>query len=252
MHGASRTLQQYAAYVHDHVDPYFGDLDAAYVIRQLKPKVERPRAMAVADWRAWLLAKRVMSLTGTPTGSTLSGKAVKNVMALVSSAFDVAMNDDCDRIPPNAKNGYRSMAIDTAGTLSGYPASWCRICRMTDLIRRYLGLSPRCSPNPSHRNPTGSRLALESAHAHVRYPAVPGFASRQVASSISCSSTIRPTHGPGHVVADHGDGMKRRSARVLARMGNEARIGRSIIPYMLQALRSTSVGALGMTSGFAS
>jgi len=44
-----RTLQQYAAYVRDHVDPYFGDLDAAYVIRQLKPKAEGTRAMAVAD-----------------------------------------------------------------------------------------------------------------------------------------------------------------------------------------------------------
>ncbi len=47
VHGAPRTLQQYAAYVHDHVDPYFGDLDAAYVIRQLKPKVEPP-----APWRS--------------------------------------------------------------------------------------------------------------------------------------------------------------------------------------------------------
>ena len=93
-----RTLQQYAAYVRDHVDPYFGDLDAAYVIRQLKPKAEGTRAMAVADWRAWMLAKPVMAPTGTPTGSTLSGKTVKNIMALVSSAFDVAMNDDFDRL----------------------------------------------------------------------------------------------------------------------------------------------------------
>lgn len=93
-----RTLQQYAAYVRDHVDPYFGDLDAAYVIRQLKPKAEGTRAMAVADWRAWMLAKPVMAPTGKPTGSTLSGKTVKNIMALVSSAFDVAMNDDFDRL----------------------------------------------------------------------------------------------------------------------------------------------------------
>ena len=54
--------------------------------------------MAVADWRAWMLAKPVMAPTGTPTCSTLSGKTVKNVMALVSAAFDVAMNDDFDRL----------------------------------------------------------------------------------------------------------------------------------------------------------
>lgn len=89
-----KTIDQYHSYVRDHVDPFFGDLDAAFVIRRPHPKAEGTNAQTVTDWRAWLLAQPVKHASGRPTGRTLQPKTVKNVMSLVATAFDDAMNDD--------------------------------------------------------------------------------------------------------------------------------------------------------------
>ena len=89
-----RTVEQYLAYVRDHVDPFFGDLDAAYVIRQAHPLAEGTCAKDVVAWRAWLGRQQVRTRSGCPTGRTLSPKTMKNVMSLVASAYDTAMSDD--------------------------------------------------------------------------------------------------------------------------------------------------------------
>jgi len=90
----TRTHEQYLAYVRDHVDPFFGDLDAGYVIRVGNPAAEGTCVQTVADWRAWLLAKPVMNRQGKPTNRHLSHKTVKNVMSLVSTAYAEAMRAD--------------------------------------------------------------------------------------------------------------------------------------------------------------
>jgi integrase len=88
------TQDQYRSYVRDHVDPYFGDLDAAYVLRQAHPRAEGTSAKDVVAWRAWLAQRPVLTRSGSPTGRTLAPKTVKNIMSLVASAFDTAMTDD--------------------------------------------------------------------------------------------------------------------------------------------------------------
>ena len=88
------TTGQYRSYVRDHVDTYFGDLDAAFVIRQSHPMAEGTCAKNVVAWRTWLTEKPVLTRAGKPTGRTLSAKTVKNIMCLVSTAFEAAMTDD--------------------------------------------------------------------------------------------------------------------------------------------------------------
>lgn len=103
-----RTREQYLAYVRDHVDPFFGDLDAGYIVRQAHPAVEGTCALTVADWRAWLLAKPVLNRQGTPTGSTLGLKSIKNVMSLVATAYSEAR--DADFAPLVDRNPFTKMA----------------------------------------------------------------------------------------------------------------------------------------------
>lgn len=89
-----KTRDEYLSYVRDHIDPFFGDLDAAYVIRQAHPLAEGTSAKTVVDWRAELTGRPVLTRQGRDTGRTLAPKTVKNVMSLVASAFDAAMTDD--------------------------------------------------------------------------------------------------------------------------------------------------------------
>ena len=89
-----KTLHQYQAYVRDHIDPYFGDLDAGYVIRYAHPLAEGTCAKDVAAWRSWLLAKPVRSRRGRATGRTLKAKTVKHIMSLVSTAYTQARAAD--------------------------------------------------------------------------------------------------------------------------------------------------------------
>ena len=101
-----KTLDQYRSYVRDHVDPFFGDLDAAYVIRQAHPLAEGTCAKDVVTWRAWLTAQPVVTRRGWLTGRTLSSKTVKNVMSLVASAYDTAMTDEfCPLVSFNPVTG---------------------------------------------------------------------------------------------------------------------------------------------------
>lgn len=90
----AKTLGQYRSNVRDHVDPFFGDLDAAYVIRQSHPLAEGTSALDVVSWRAWLAAQPVLTRHGRPTGRTLAAKTIKNVMSLVATAYDTAMHDE--------------------------------------------------------------------------------------------------------------------------------------------------------------
>ena len=90
----AKTLEQYRSNVRDHVDPFFGDLDAAYVIRQGHPLAEGTSAKDVVAWRAWLAQQPVLTRAGRPTGRTMSAKTIKNVMSLVASAYDTAMTDE--------------------------------------------------------------------------------------------------------------------------------------------------------------
>lgn len=89
-----RTREQYLSYVRDHVDPFFGDLDAGFVIRVDHPAIAGTCALTVAAWRDWLRAKPVMSRKGRPTGRTLTDKSVKNFMALVATAYAEALLAD--------------------------------------------------------------------------------------------------------------------------------------------------------------
>ena len=89
-----RTREQYLSSVRDHVDPFFGDLDAGFVVRVDHPAIAGTTAKTVADWRARLRATPVRSRRGRPTGRTLSDKTVKNVMALVATAYAEAMLAD--------------------------------------------------------------------------------------------------------------------------------------------------------------
>lgn len=88
------TGKQYLAYVRDHVDPFFGDLDAGYVLVQDHPIAEGSCAKTVIDWRDWLEAKETKTRKGRSTGRRLSPKTVKNIMSLVSTAYEKAMKAD--------------------------------------------------------------------------------------------------------------------------------------------------------------
>jgi integrase len=90
----AKTLEQYRANVRDHVDPFFGDLDAAYVIRQAHPLAEGTNAKDIVAWRTWLAERPVLTRTGQETGRTLSPKTIKNIMTLVATAYDTAMTDE--------------------------------------------------------------------------------------------------------------------------------------------------------------
>lgn len=89
-----KTLRQYRAYVRDHIDPYFGDLDAGYVIKLAHPLAEGTCAMNVAAWREWLLTKPVLSRQGKPTGRTLKNTTVKHIISLAATAYSEAMAAD--------------------------------------------------------------------------------------------------------------------------------------------------------------
>jgi integrase len=89
-----KTLRQYRAYVRDHVDPYFGDLDAGYVIRLAHPLAEGTCAKNVAGWREWLRTKPVLTRKGKPTGRTLKDKTVKHIISLAATAYSQALAAD--------------------------------------------------------------------------------------------------------------------------------------------------------------
>jgi integrase len=92
------TITQYEGYVRDYVDPFFGDLDAGYVIGQPNPYAQGTCAMAATQWRTWLAEQQVITPTGRPTGRTLSKKSIKNIMNSVSATYKVAMADDFHRL----------------------------------------------------------------------------------------------------------------------------------------------------------
>jgi integrase len=102
------THEQYLAYIRNHVDPFFGDLDAGYVIRMAHPAAEATCAKTVVEWRAWLRAKPVRKRKGGLTRRRLSAKTAKNVMSLVSTAYAEAMA--ADFAPLVDRNPFTKMA----------------------------------------------------------------------------------------------------------------------------------------------
>lgn len=103
-----KTLRQYRAYVRDHVDPYFGDLDAGYVIRLAHPLAEGTCAKNVAEWREWLRTKPVLTRKGKPTGRTLKDKTVKHIISLAATAYSQALA--ADFAPLVDRNPFKNMS----------------------------------------------------------------------------------------------------------------------------------------------
>lgn len=93
-----RTLDQYAAYVRDYVDPYFGDLDAGFVIAKPHPDAMGTCAISVTDWREWLGGRPRQTRKGPHPTKRLAGKTQKNIMCLVSAAYRSAMRSDFRRL----------------------------------------------------------------------------------------------------------------------------------------------------------
>lgn len=93
-----KTVDQYTAYVRDYIDPYFGDLDAGYVIAKPHPDAEGTCAVAVTAWRAWLDNQPAQTRTGPHASRKLSGKTKKNIMSLASAAYNSAMAADFRRL----------------------------------------------------------------------------------------------------------------------------------------------------------
>lgn len=102
----AKTLEQYESYIRLHIEPYFGDLDAGYVL-----SVEHPAASdlpTTVAFRAHLLATpATLRVVRRPDGTveairhetrTLSPKTVRGIIALASSAYRLALRADVDRV----------------------------------------------------------------------------------------------------------------------------------------------------------
>ena len=93
-----KTIDQYRSYVRDYVDPFFGDLDAGYVIARPHPQAQGTCTLPVTAWRAWLAERPAITRKGPHSSRTLSGKTRKNIMGLASTAYRTAMADDFQRL----------------------------------------------------------------------------------------------------------------------------------------------------------
>jgi integrase len=102
------TRKQYYSYVREHMDPYFGDLDAGFVLKHDHPLAEGTCAKNVAAWVEWLTSKPKITTSSEPTDETLSPKTVKNFVCLASSAFGKAMS--ADFAPLVDRNPFKGMA----------------------------------------------------------------------------------------------------------------------------------------------
>lgn len=101
-----RTLEQYESYIAMHIDPFFGDIDAGFVLSM--EHAADPDLPTAVGFRAHLLAKpktmRIAQRTDGPAEpvlhptSNLSPKTVRGVIALASSAYRLAMAADVDRV----------------------------------------------------------------------------------------------------------------------------------------------------------
>lgn len=76
------TRTQYLANIRDYVDPYFGDLDAGWVIAKPHPDADGTAALAASDWRTWLEAQPKQTRKGPHPTRTLAGKTVHNITGL--------------------------------------------------------------------------------------------------------------------------------------------------------------------------
>ena len=92
------TRGQYLANIRDYVDPFFGDLDAGYVIAKAHPDAEGTAALVASDWRMWLQEQPKQTRKGPHPSRTLAGKTVHNITGLVSSAYKSALVEDFRRL----------------------------------------------------------------------------------------------------------------------------------------------------------
>jgi integrase len=102
------TREQYLSNIRDYVDPFFGDLDAGWVIAKPHPDAERTAALAVTDWRVWLQAQPKLTRKGPHATRKLAGKTVHNIMGIVSSAYAAAQAEDFRRLVD--RNPFRGSA----------------------------------------------------------------------------------------------------------------------------------------------
>jgi len=93
-----KTVDQYRSYIRDYIDPFFGDLDAGYVIAKPHPDAAGTCALPVTAWRAWLTEQPAKTRKGSHATRLLSGKTKKNIMSLASAAYMSAMADDFRRL----------------------------------------------------------------------------------------------------------------------------------------------------------
>lgn len=93
-----KTIAQYRSYVRDYIDPFFGDLDAGYVIATPHPDAVGTCAIPVTAWRHWLNDRPVLTRKGPHPSRLLAGKTKKNIMSLASAAYKTAMADDFRRL----------------------------------------------------------------------------------------------------------------------------------------------------------
>ena len=107
------TADQYRAYVRDYVDPFFGDLDAGYVIAKPHPDGEGTCATPVTEWRAWLAEQPAVTRKGPHATRTLSGKTKHNIMSAVSAAYNTAMASDFRQLV--SRNPFRGGARGIKG-----------------------------------------------------------------------------------------------------------------------------------------
>lgn len=92
------TRTQYLANIRDYVDPFFGDLDAGWVIAKPHPDADDTAALAASAWRTWLEAQPKQTRKGPHPTRTLAGKTVHNITGLVSSAYKTALAEDFRRL----------------------------------------------------------------------------------------------------------------------------------------------------------
>jgi integrase len=96
-----RTRTDAKAMLDNHIVPYFGDVDVRLLRNKVKPRRAAPidpegKPMSITGWVNWLADRSGLDCHGQRTGTTLSAKSIRNLHALLSAAFQSALEDDED------------------------------------------------------------------------------------------------------------------------------------------------------------
>lgn len=117
----AKTVAQYQSYIQLHIEPYFGDIDAGFVLAE--PHADDERLPSAVTFRLHLQTKpKAINVRRDETGAIvtaethtvglLSDSTIRKVCAFVSSAYASALRADVSRVVD--RNPFAGAAGDTA------------------------------------------------------------------------------------------------------------------------------------------